>query len=391
MSKHNLAFPLQDYQQPEPRRRFRLIQGGLCRHKPESDDLRGERAVVDRSLEFKRWLALFFIEQGRYKITEKGYGELAPQIVRSDTHFGEHDSARERSLRLDLVRPLTRPEIREAVAAKIEEMIREGKAEELYNKGLIDRLFHLDWQNKEVRVVVIKKLLEFLGKDSRDVITHDFYNNRLSGLLVGHYNSSLYLALVEAGYAYSEDETLQHAKTGEFKTDRLYPWEMKKAPARYYYTQIRISATKWLLWKLKKDPKEMTYDDFHNNGLGGLLSVHYNNSPYLALVEAGYAYSLDEILEHAKTGEFKTDKIYPWEISNAPQLYHKSEIRVAATKWLVWKLKEYPRKITKDNFERNGLSGLLNHYKGSPYLALVEAGLVTSADEVYMRSSHHTH
>ena len=416
---------------------FALIRGGLVHHKLEPDaklggGIEAYTEAEGKRAQFKRWLVLSFIEKGKYKITQKGYDELAPQVKRLDTHFGEDNAARERSTKSEIARPLTRRELREAVSRKVEEMLRDGKAEELYDKGHITKPGNFDWKSKEVRVIVIKKLIEFLGaspakldelrKELNELILQslrgeqidtkrmkeileeikrnfekirmitqdDFNNNGLSGLLNHYYNNSPYLALVEAGYAYSEDKIKEHARTMEFKTNNIYPWEMNNAPQLYKNKEIRIAATKWLLWKLNKDPKEITANDFNNNGLGGLLvRVEYKSSPYLALVEAGYAYSLEEILDHARTGEFKIDKLYPWEMNNV-RIYHDKEIRISATKWLVWKLNKDPREIIEDDFNNNRLGGLLNHhYKNSPYLALVEAGLVTEADEDYMRKRLH--
>ncbi len=360
-----------------------LNYDGGGRYKPRLSLVPLPPDQINKSKEFKRWLALFFIEKGRYKITDKGYRELAPQIVRSDTHFREGTPAKERSTKVEITRPLTKSEIKEAVARKVEEMLREGKAEELYNKGYL--IHKSNWQLKETRITVIKKLLEFLERKPTEIIANDFNNNGLGGLLVRReYKSSPYLALVEAGYAYSLDEIKE--QNGEFKTSKLYPWELFAPMKLYENEKNRTSATKWLVWKLNKDPKEINGDDFHNNGLGGLLK-HYKNSPYLALVEAGYAYSIDEIKEHARKMQFGTDKIYPWEMVSAPHgFYEKTENRIAVTKWLVWKLNKEPKEIAQDDFNNNGLSGLISHhYKGSPYLALLEASLVTPADETYMR------
>src|SRR3989338_7356496 len=125
---------------------LRLIQGGLANHKPEPDE-RQINSARDKTAEFKRWLALFFIEKGNYRITDKGYEELAPSIQTQ--------------------------EIKEAVARRVE---------------------------------VIQKLIEVLGKSPREIIGDDFNNNGLSGLLVGYYKSSPYEALFEAGLVTQADE-----------------------------------------------------------------------------------------------------------------------------------------------------------------------------------------
>ena len=379
---------------------------------------------IEKSAEFKRRLALFFIEIGRYKITDKGYEELAPVVFRQNLEFGEPVSDRVREPRLESKRPLTPKEIKETVAAKVEEMIREGKTEELLHEARI--IYKADWKEKRTRIKVIKKLLEFLGaspvrldglreelselilKSAREektdtkrmqevleeiqrnlervrkITKDDFINNGLGGLLISHYKNSPHSALVEAGYAYSENEIKEHARTGEFGTDKIYPWEHNQTVHKFYKkSEIRVAAIEWLIWRLKKDPKEINTDDFRNNGLGGLLN-YYKGSPYLALVEADYAYSENEIKE--QNGQFGTDKIYPWEMTSAPnKFYHKKENRVAAVKWLTWKLNKEPREITRMDFIKNGLQGLLDRYDGSPYEALLEASLVAPTDESYMR------
>ena len=51
-----------------------------------------------------------------------------------------------------------------------------------------------------------------------------------------------------------------------------------------------------------------------------------------------------------------------------------------------------PKEITHNNFNENGLSGLLSkYYNSSPFNALFEADLVKQEDEKYMRSHWHTH
>src|SRR3989338_3541121 len=87
------------------------------------------------SMPFKKWLALFFIEKGRYKITERAYAELAPEACRQGTHFLEDNSARERSTKVEIARPLTKMELTATVVKRVEEILREGRAEELYLGG----------------------------------------------------------------------------------------------------------------------------------------------------------------------------------------------------------------------------------------------------------------
>lgn len=250
---------------------------------------------LDRAAEFKRGLALFFIGRGHYKITDKAYGELAIDALRQSTELMEVDSAKERSSRVTITRKPTKAEIRELVRKHVALLIADQGAEVLYYKGYIGRPAHFNWEDKNIRIIVIKKLIETVGKEPKEITAADFNNNGLSGLLATKYDSSPYLTLVEARYAYSIEETKEHARTGDFKTDKVYPWEMMKTPWIYGSIELRIAATKWLAWKLKKDSRDITRDDFYTNGLGGLLSrTEYKGSPYLALLEAGLVTPADE-------------------------------------------------------------------------------------------------
>jgi hypothetical protein len=203
------------------------------------------------------------------------------------------------------------------------------------------------------RLAAITWLVEKLGKEPRDITQEDFYSNRLCGLLTDHYDGSPYDALKAAGYA-------------------LVPWEMLRTPDQFYKPiENRIAAIKWLVCKVEKAPCDILLEDFRSNRLGGLLANYYGDIPYHALKEAGYP-------------------LEPWEMLRTPQgFYDSKDIRTAAMAWLVRKLGKEPRDIIQDDFYSNRLWGLLNRYNGSPYDALLEAGLVTKKDEAYMRSSQH--
>ncbi len=156
--------------------------------------------------------------------------------------------------------------------------------------------------------------------------------------------------------------------------------------------EVREKAVRFLVEKaLRKDPRDVTYEDFDSNRLESLLVNYYKGSPHLALTEAGYAYSAAEALRHANEGAFHNEKFYPWEMSRTPTgFYESKENRIAAIKWLVAKLGKGPRNISEDDFNTNRLSGLLDYYNDSPYSALLEAGIVNPEDERYMRRHGHT-
>ncbi len=346
---------------------------------------------IEKTAKFKQWLDLFFIGRGRYRITQKGYEQLAPRTLKETIDFAEQDSSRERSGKTTMIRRLLPTEVRNAVAAKIKQMIANGKTGELYDSGYIVRHYHVGWKKREVRIEVVRNFIRIVDKDIREIETTDFYDNFLRGLLTDFYDCSCYKALVEANFVYSIERTLKHLEAGKFRDNKLYPWELIRMPFYLWSIEnIRIAAVKWLVWKVGKEIKELSKEDFENNGLNGLLAEHYRQY-YQALVEAGYVYSETEARNHAKEMQFETNKIYPWEMKQAPNgFYEKSENRIAATRWLVWKLKKDPREITVDEFYNNGIRGIMDYSEFSAYESLLEAGLVTEADERYMRSNQHT-
>ena len=342
--------------------------------KTQRDALRTRTNKLDQITDFRKWLALFFVTRGHYKLTEKGIGEFGrDDRQRQHMEFAERYESREREERTELIYRQTKEQRKEKAEEVISKMLDEGQAEYLIDNGYI-KSGKRSWKEKEVRVQVIRRLVE--GKEVRGIRQGDFYKNGLTGFISNLYKGSPYRALVEAGYAYSEDEIGEHAKTGEFETEKIYPWEMDSTPTKVYNKkEIRVAAVKWLVWKVKKGIRETSYDDFYNNGLGGLIGGRYKDSPYLALAEAGYAYTEDELKKHGEKGEFGTEKIYPWEMERSPnRVYNKKETRVAAVKWLIGKVKKEIKEIGHDDFSDHGLRGLIARCNNSVYLALVEGG-----------------
>ncbi len=197
------------------------------------------------------------------------------------------------------------------------------------------------WQSKDNRCVATQWLMKKTGKKPEDLGVIDFRENGLDGLLSTFYNSSPYAALKEAGLADFE------------------PWEMKRAPQGHYQEKSnRILATRWLVEKVKKFPKNISRKDFSDYRLRGLLAL-CDESPYLALKEAGLV-------------DFE-----PWEMKNGvPKHYFdEKENRIRAINWLVKKTNKSPRHIIQKDFSDNSLDGLLhNHYHNSPKVALNAAG-----------------
>ena len=267
---------------PQALQRDALAKYNLAKYKIDP-----EKLYSIMSARFQKWLGLFFIERGNYKITNRGYEELSASLRRMDTAFGESCSDRERSGKEEVIRALSKKESRVAVNEMVSRMLGEGKAEELYTKGQIT--YMADWTDRRTRILVIKKLVETLGKNLRTFTKKEFRDNRLGGMLLAYYADSPYRAFVEAGYAYTLEQTLEHARTGEFQTEKIYPWEMKNSPYLFEYNkkENRVAATKWLVWKLRgeKEVGEIKYQEFMTNGLAGVMD-YYDSSATLALIEA---------------------------------------------------------------------------------------------------------
>ena len=137
-------------------------------------------------------------------------------------------------------------------------------------------------------------------------------------------------------------------------------WEFKQVPQGFWSKEKGIEATKWLVEdKLKLSDKELkerlSYKLFKNNGLGGMLDICFNGSPYLAI-------------NTAYPSKFKE-----WEFNLVPQGFWTKEKGVEAVKWLIEeKLKlsegELKEQLSGKLFVDNGLGGMLiicfdNSYK----------------------------
>jgi endonuclease III-like uncharacterized protein len=296
--------------------------------------------MSEGSPEFKRWLALYFIEKGSWRVTDKGVEEFGKdETPRQTMEFAEHYSSREREERMEYRLTLSKKEMKQLASKRIEIKIDEGEAWKLYESNYIT--FRGNWKDKNDRITVIKKLIEVLGKELRDIRAEDFTKNKLAGLL-NRYNSSQYAAIKEA-----------------FPELDIKPWEMKSTPSGFYEEEgNRIDAIKWLVRKLKKDPRDLTQKDFEDNRLGGLICFYYKNSPHLVVTKA-----------------FPELDIKPWEMKVTPNgFYDKKETRIAAIKWLIEKLKKDPRDLTQEDFYKNRLSGLYaGHYDACCYKAVKEA------------------
>ncbi|MBI5158702.1 hypothetical protein HY992_01140 [Candidatus Micrarchaeota archaeon] len=225
----------------------------------------------------------------------------------------------------------------------------------------VPKIYHV----KACRVAAVKWLLNELknstpSKNATELSQDDFHERGWAGL-VKHYACNLFEALVEAQRGWPLDETLEHSAAGKFSDEKLYFWQMKRSSRLYSEQKYRIAVTRWVVSKTGK-LENVIVDSFQNLGVAGLL-VHTQHSLYLALVEAGFAHSLEETLDHARTGKFDGSKVYPWQMARVPTSfdYSNGEHRAAAYTWLAWKASKPVDAITKQDFLDHGLAGLYAH------------------------------
>lgn len=196
---------------------------------------------------------------------------------------------------------LSKSDINQRVAGVVSDW---SRAEQLYDLGYIRRKVRPGkqkgpWQDRNDRIVIIKKLIEVLEIKIDKLCRDDFVDNGLEAFLNAYYRGSPYETLLDISCAYSIEESLEHARTGSFRRyeddKKIYPWQRVRSPTGFYQEKDnRIAAVKWLVWKTGKEPRDLTQQDFIDNGLDGPLTHNYNGSPFEAVFEAGLVTHADE-------------------------------------------------------------------------------------------------
>jgi len=171
-----------------------------------------------------------------------------------------------------------------------------------------------------------------------------------------------------------------------------------RAPMGYWNdSENRKFWVRALVDYLKKDPRSITQRDFVNNGLGTMLENHFSGSPIKAIAEAfpELKISQGEIDRRSRGfyGKKKermaaTRKLIEPDFTNGDMaIYRKLKSSPELLIWAEWmeirRLREEgkippkqkdPRDLTRHDFERAGLSGMLQFYfHGSTFKAVSEA------------------
>ncbi len=183
--------------------------------------------------------------------------------------------------------------------------------------------------------------------------------------LLKYTDRSPYHLFVEAGFTDPKSENFDPVLAET-------PWlRLACVPRRYWKNKNnRIKAIEWLVDKCRRNGKEYPEaKDFQKNRLGGLLILCSKESPYAALVEAGFTNP-----ESKRYDPVLADT--PWLIiEKMPSNYwNKRQNRIKSTRLLVKNLKKPVSQIKEDDFITNHLSWLGTYCSNSPFKALEEAG-----------------
>lgn len=203
----------------------------------------------------------------------------------------------------------------------------------------------------EITKYFFEKILEYSREDiCTKLDTQTFYKHCLCGMIKNVFNNSVF-------------KTVDAAYPGEYK-----PWELKRTHSNCWNSKQRgKEAICWLIeeklrWSDKQVCDNLTLEIFKNNGLSGMMSMLYNDSPYLAI-------------ESAYPGKYK-----PWEL---PQgyigIWEKEERKVEAIRWLIeeklkWNHEKVCLYFSNKVIKENKLDGLATvHYLSCPYEMLEAA------------------
>ncbi len=110
---------------------------------------------------------------------------------------------------------------------------------------------HRSYETRNERIKAIRDFVAENG-DIRNISSQDFAPS-LYHMIRKYYKCSYYLALCDAGCAYSFEESLEHAKNNSFRNDKAYPWEFRGWKKWRHVKEIKYelekASEKWKKWK----------------------------------------------------------------------------------------------------------------------------------------------
>ncbi len=212
--------------------------------------------------------------------------------------------------------------------------------------------------DSQMMFVLIKWLSFKTGKPVNELTTVDFKKFRLFKLV---HKFSIYDIFVKGGFAYSLPSIKRFTTQGEFPSKKLYPWQLKRAPDFMYKDPMMIRAMlEWMGYQLGKDPKELTFYDFKELGLGGAL---VGRTLYDLFSKGGLAYTLDETYEQALNGQFLEDRLYPWDFKKLPIPKSNYKYLYSLRAWIAWKEGISFKEVQRKHFMKYGAGSLYDRHK----------------------------
>ena len=189
---------------------------------------------------------------------------------------------------------------------------------------------------KEATIWLIEEKLKWSDEDvRRNLSKNTFKENSLRGMLNLLFNGSPYLAI-------------ENAYPRKFKA-----WEFPKTSKKFWNLKTAREATIWLIeeklkWSNEDVKKKLTRNIFIQNSLGGMLTILFNDSPYLAI-------------ENAYPGKFKA-----WEFAKVSNHFWNLKTAKEATIWLIeeklkWSDEDVKQKLSLNTFKQYSLNGMLNY------------------------------
>ena len=189
---------------------------------------------------------------------------------------------------------------------------------------------------KEATIWLIEEKLKWSDDDIKQKLSAKiFIQNSFTSILNDLFNGSPYLII-------------ENAYPGKFK-----PWELPSVPKKIWNMETAKEATIWLIeeklkWSDEDVRRNLSQNTFKENSLGGMLTILFNGSPYLAI-------------ENAYPGKFK-----PWEVARVSKKFWNMETAREATIWLIeeklkWSDEDVKEKLTLNTFKENSLKSMLNY------------------------------
>ncbi len=189
---------------------------------------------------------------------------------------------------------------------------------------------------KEVTIWLIEEKLKWDDEDlKQNLSANTFKENSLACMLNLLFNGSPYLAI-------------ENAYPRKFKA-----WEFSKTSKKFWNLKTAREATIWLIeeklkWSNEDAKKKLTRNIFIQNSLGGMITILFNNSPYLAI-------------ENAYPGKFKA-----WEFAKVSNHFWNLKTAKEATIWLIeeklkWSDEDVKQKLSLNTFKQYSLTGMLNY------------------------------